>query len=136
MKKLDDIPKKEIFSVPEGYFDELPGIIQARVAKRQASPRFSMARFSLRYALPGVVVVAAALFWYLRVTPAIDPENVLAGVDTEQLIAYIEETDLSTEELMEQVELDQTDIESIVDEVYGAPLDPQAAEELIDELEF
>lgn len=136
MKKLDDIPKKDIFNVPEGYFDKLPGIIQARVTKAQPAPRFSLAKFSLRYALPAVVVVAGALFWYIGITPSVDPENILAGIDTEELVAYINESDLSTEELMEQVELDQTDIENIVDEVYGLPLDPNAAEELIDDLDL
>ena len=32
MKKLEDIPKKEIFDVPDGYFEKLPGKIQARIS--------------------------------------------------------------------------------------------------------
>lgn len=136
MKKLDDIPKKNIFNVPDGYFDKLPGIIQARATKEQHTTGFSLARFSVRYALPAVVAIAGMLFWYTRIQPSPDPENILAGIDTKELIAYISETDLSTEELMEQVELDQTDIENIVDEVYGLPLDPNAAEELIDALDL
>jgi hypothetical protein len=34
MKKLEDIPKKTIFEVPEGYFDKLPGVIQSRIAEQ------------------------------------------------------------------------------------------------------
>ena len=33
--KLEDLPQKEIFDVPEGYFEKLPGTIQARIAERQ-----------------------------------------------------------------------------------------------------
>ena len=34
MKKLEDIPKKQNFEVPEGYFEKLPGIIQSRVTQQ------------------------------------------------------------------------------------------------------
>lgn len=135
MKKLEDIPKKEIFDVPEGYFDKLPGIIQARVA-REVTPRFSMARFTLRYALPAMMVVVAAVLWFMPQSSSTDPEALLAGIQTEELVAFISEGDLSTEELMDEVELNATEVEDIEDEVYGLPLDQEAAEDFIDDLEL
>ena len=60
VKKLEDIPKKNIYEVPEGYFDKLPGIIQSRVAKEETirKPFFV---HSLRYAIPAMVVAIVAL---------------------------------------------------------------------------
>ena len=134
MKKLEDIPKKEIFDVPEGYFDKLPGIIQARVAS-ESTPRFSVARFTLRYALPAMMIVVAAVLWFMPQSTSTDPEALIAGIQTEELIAFISEGDLSTDELLDEVELNATEVEDIEDEVYGLPLDQEAAEEFIDDLE-
>ena len=56
MKKLDEIPKKSIFEAPEGYFDRLPGIIQARVSPlavgaKQGPQWMPYFFFGLKYAL-------------------------------------------------------------------------------------
>ena len=68
MKKLEEIPKKEVFKVPEGYFENLPGIIQARVAQ-QNKVGGSQACFHLcpaicppchRFFCPGVILVYSA----------------------------------------------------------------------------
>src|SRR5688572_18050221 len=113
--KLEDIPKKEIFTAPDGYFDTLPGVIQARVAKqsRFAQPAW---QYSLRYALPAVVLVAAGILWYTRQTSA---QDVLAGIATEELVRYLEESEgLSTDELLDTNLLDADDVQSIEQEVY------------------
>jgi hypothetical protein len=65
MKKLEDISKKNIFEVPDGYFEKLPGIIQARVAKPESTPWFVP---TLKFALPIVAVLAS---WHLLVFLAI-----------------------------------------------------------------
>ena len=49
MKKLEDIPKQNIFEVPDGYFDKLPSVIQARIAKPE--PKFWQLP-AFRYAMP------------------------------------------------------------------------------------
>jgi hypothetical protein len=59
MKNLENIPKKNIYEVPEGYFDKLPGIIQARIAaetpETKKSPFFL---YSIRFALPALLIGA------------------------------------------------------------------------------
>ena len=118
MKKLEDIPKKHPFEAPEGYFDKLPGMIQARIEKesgvKESIPYF---RYALQYALP-VVVLAIVAVIYLVPQKAQDVDSLLASVSTEELVAYLEESELTTDELLESVELDVESVEAIESEVY------------------
>lgn len=120
MKNLENIPKKNIFEVPDGYFDKLPSSIQARLEsdspKREPKPYF---RYALQYALPVVLVVVAAIFIFKPKSASV--EDLLATVSTEQLIAYLDEIDvntLTTDELIESFEFDAETIEAIEQEVY------------------
>ncbi|MBX2969322.1 MAG: hypothetical protein KF803_08115 [Cyclobacteriaceae bacterium] len=120
MKNLENIPKKNIFDVPDGYFEKLPSRIQARIGaenpQAETKPYF---RYALQYALPVVLVVVAAIFIFKPKSNSV--EEMLASVSTEQLVAYLDEVDmntLSTEELIESFEFDTETIEAIEQEVY------------------
>ena len=117
MKKLEDIPKSDIFKVPDGYFDALPSIIQARVTKKEKEwlPVF---RLSLKYALP-VVVVAFGLFWFLNNgNGATTTEELLASISSDDLIEYIQDADISTEDLLESIDYTQINADSL--ELYDS----------------
>ncbi len=118
MKKLEDIPKNHPFKVPDGYFDNLPGIIQSRVAEKsevlEAKPYF---RYALQYALP-VVVLAIVAVVYLYPTNPQDVDPMLASVSTEELVAYLEQSEITTEELLDEMDLDSESVEAIESEVY------------------
>lgn len=123
MKKLEDIPKHNPFSVPDGYFDKLPGVIQARIAGRtaekQTRPYF---RYALQYALPVVALIIVAV---LYLTPK-EPErydDILASVSTEQLAAYLADSDITTNDILESAGLDQESAEAIEAEVYFNDID-------------
>jgi hypothetical protein len=127
--KLDDIPKKEIFTAPEGYFDALPGVVQARIVKQQHVTR-PVWQYSLRYAVPCVLVLVAGIVWYTR--QAASAQDILAGVATEELVSYLEETEaFSTEELLDNNLLDADDAQAIEQKVY----DLQLPEDLLDDLQ-
>lgn len=107
MKKLEDIPKKDLFKAPDGYFDKLPGIIQARVVKPEPKSIWVPV---LKFALPVLALVTVGIFWFSNpATQSLETE--LASIDTDQLVAYIdineiawedeEVTDLSADELLE-----------------------------------
>ena len=114
------MPKKNIFDVPDGYFDQLPLKIQARIEaespKSESKPYF---RYALQYALPVVMVAVAAIFIFQPKSHSV--EDRLASVSTEQLVAYLDEVHtyaLTTEELIESFEFDSETIEAIEQEVY------------------
>lgn len=135
MKKLEDIPKKNIFQVPEGYFDELPGRVQARISAGNVSRATSWSwTTALRYALPSLVAVALFAGWWLKNdAPEEDAEAILASIETEQLAAYLEEYELIDDDLILYDELTEEDAAAIEDEVYEATFDEEYFEQLLEE---
>jgi hypothetical protein len=100
MRKLEDIPRKAPFKVPDGYFDQFPTIIQARMAKDGGGARAShVLNFSLKFVLPLVALIAAGIFW-LRPDPA--PANPLDDVDTGQIALYLSD--------VEHLDLEETEV--------------------------
>ena len=109
MKKLEDIPKKSIFEVPEGYFEKLPGVIQSRVSEiNPGRERTSYLIFSFRYALGAIVLVAASIFTYQYYnTPPTDVESILASVDSQDLVEYLDSDEVSIEEILENIDTNE-----------------------------
>lgn len=134
--KLEDIPKKNVFKEPEGYFDELPGIIQSRIVKEETKP-FGIPSFGLvlRYALP-LLAVGIALFLIFRQSDPMssNPEELLASVDAEALSSYLIESDLTTEELLDFAYLDEEDINALNDQLFYPEIDIDLLEEFEIEL--
>lgn len=117
MGRLENIPKEQIFNVPADYFDKtLPAAIQSRIATHSSEPARKPAfQVALRYALP-LVLVVAVLFYYLQ--PRTDAESILASVETDDLIMYLQESGMTTEDLLEHVALSDEDLEAIENEIY------------------
>lgn len=135
MKKLENIPKKEIFSVPDGYFDTLPGKIQARISMETPAREQGFAlRYKLQYVLPVVVLLAAGIFWIAGANKTDDPETLLASVQTEALMTYLSESDLTTEDILETIEFNTSDLDAIESEVYELNLEALPLEDVIDDI--
>lgn len=135
--KLEDIPKKNVFKEPEGYFDKLPGVIQSRIAEKAPQPFFYTSwGVVLKYALPAFIAGIALLF-ILRSNNSINnPEELLASVSSEELTYYLVESDLSTEELLDIADLDGEDIDALNESVFYQDFDSELLEEYADELEL
>lgn len=136
--KLEDLPKKEIFDVPEGYFEKLPGVIQARIAERkQQTTSRPVLRYAFQYALPLVIIGAIGLIWFEKSSSKPSSiEITLAEIQTEDLITYLDDTDMSTDELLEHASLDAADVEEIEHEVYSLGLDDETLDILTDEMDL
>lgn len=121
--------------MPDGYFDTLPGKIQARISKEK--PRYEQAfifRYKLQYVLPAAVLLAFGIYWFSNTSKATDAESLLATVQTEELMAYLGESDLTTEDILETVEFNTTDLEQIESEVYELNLDALQLEDMINDI--
>ena len=137
MKKLEEIPKKEVFNVPEGYFENLPGIIQARVAKQNKSEAVRpVLTYALQYAFPVIAFFALGLFWFISKNEAPTAESILASIQTEDLVAYLDEDDLTTEELLDDVTLSVEDAIEIEGAVFEFELDDENVEDFLDEIDI
>lgn len=122
MRKLDDIPKKQIFHVPEGYFEDLPLRIQTRVAQTKATTHsMRTLRRGWRLAFAAIIVIGTVVFFLRRPSPK-DAESILATVETQDLIEYLQEVDLTTDDLVESLEFNAADVEAIENQVYDLPL--------------
>ena len=121
MAGLEDIPKKQFFTTPEDYFDKLPGKIQSRISTaKKGAERKLVLMYALRYALP-LVVIAGLIFFY-NSSPS-DAETILASVDTEELINYLQESGMTTEEVLDNVKFSPEELEAIENEVYDFSFD-------------
>lgn len=108
MKKLDDIPKKAVFGAPEGYFDTLPTIVQSRVTESRAQQK-SWA-MGWRLAMPlAALVILGVLFWPAPLNKDVSPNQIVAGLNAEDILDYMQEENLNTEDLLEQIDYSQVD---------------------------
>ena len=116
--KLDELPKKEVYSVPENYFNELPSIIQARVieSEKAASPQLIWSS-ALRYALPVLALIMMLVYFGTRIKNSdIDVQAMIDEIPTEELISYITESEITTDELLSLIDLNELDVDGMVDE--------------------
>jgi hypothetical protein len=120
MKKLEEIAKENIFKVPDGYFEKLPGVIQARVAKPEPKVSFAPA---FKFALPVVAIAIAVTVWFT--SQGVSFEDQLNEIQTEQLMAYLEESDLSADLLTEEVSWSAEDLNELEEKVFSSmePID-------------
>jgi len=113
MKKLEDISKESIFKVPDGYFEKLPGIIQARVAKPEPRVWFAPA---LKFTAPVLAIAIAIAIWFTAGQGG-SLEDQLNEIQTEQLMAYLEESDLSPDLITEEIRWSEEDLNELEEEV-------------------
>lgn len=110
--KLDDLHKKNIFQVPERYFSKLPERVQARVSAKRPdlSPVFN---WNLAFKIVPItaVLVVVLYFGVFRSTQSQDPIEMIAMVSSEDIIAYLELTDITTDEIIEGIDLEMIDFD-------------------------
>ncbi|HTH56252.1 MAG TPA: hypothetical protein VL728_09415 [Cyclobacteriaceae bacterium] len=113
MKRLDEIPKKNVFEVPDGYFDQLALKIQAKTETiSPAKKTISGWSFALRYALPVLLLVIGGIIVWKPKTVQ-DTEQLLASIPTEHLIDYLHESEIAEAELLEVINFDDRDVDSL-----------------------
>jgi hypothetical protein len=130
--KLDNIPRENIHKTPEGYFDELPGIIQARVTQKSSRSTFWQTllvpatgwKVALATAVLALILVFSIVFESNKVSGTVD--EILAEVSLEDLIEYVEYSDITTDDIL--AELDMSEYE--LDDIMGDDI------MLLDEMEF
>lgn len=115
MKKLEDIPKQNIFNVPEGYFDQLPQVIQSRISKPK--PEFwklPVFRYSVSMA---TLIIIGFTWWNLQKEVTI--EDQLGKIETDQLIAYLDDADVTSEFLTEEFSWSENDLNELEESVFS-----------------
>ncbi len=114
MKKirLEDLKKRQVLSEPpEGYFDRLPGIIQSKTAHKAKTGRKAARQVywirALKLVPVAALLVIIALYSGIFTANDVNPdfEELLSQVSTEEIVLYLEELDISNEEILEGVDI-------------------------------
>lgn len=137
--KLDELSKKDVFSVPDGYFDKLPTIIQTKAVESTKKRKVYSPVGVMRLALPALIIILVSGyigFKYLNNPVRQDAriEDMLADVSTEELVSYLGESDITSDELLDMVSFEGESLEDFstgIDEVSDEDL-----ELLINEFDF
>lgn len=123
MKKIDlnELDKNQPFKAPDGYFEELPSLIQSKAVDSGRNTRIWELP-AVRWAtVPAMMLVAIVIFFALP-SENQNPEDLLSEVSTEELIAYLETSEMSTTELLEMIDepnslFDGTDVDMLGDDL-------------------
>lgn len=91
--KLSDLPKRNIYEVPDKYFDRLPAQIMERTAGAGYSPApwYAAAWKPLRLALaPLMLVLVLGVLYFANLDNKADQQKVnLAGIQDEDILNYL-----------------------------------------------
>lgn len=105
---LENFSKEEMFSVPDGYFNKLPTIIQAKaIESTQKRMVFSNVGV-LKFAIPTLLLLLMVGYFgykYQNNPAGLDTkiELMLAEVSTEEMVSFLDESELSSDDLLELV---------------------------------
>ena len=113
MKRLEDIPKNDLFKAPEGYFDTLPSAIQARIAERRKPSWVPSPGLAFRLAVP-TVILATSLIWLLNSRADVaTTDELLASVNSQDLAEYINEVEMTTDDFLESIDYSKINADSL-----------------------
>ncbi len=102
--KIEDIKKENVFKVPDGYFEDLPLRIQTRIQTGVPVEKVSVFRRRvIWYAVSFAAVVLIALTILKLYTRQPSPEKLLSEVPTSALVHYLETSEISEDELLDNV---------------------------------
>ena len=139
--KLEDLNKDNIFKVPDNYFENFPDRLQKRIEDKERQKKVPVIRLRtiVRMAAAAAILIFA-IYGINKIndnTTSVD--EILSGISTEELVNYLVESEISTDEFLESLDvsiLTSTE-DPISDEfVPSEPIDEETIDELLDEYEI
>lgn len=116
--KLESIEKGNIHQVPDQYFSKLNADIRNRIenektaVKKKETPVFKLA---MPVAIAAILALAYFLFWTpSAVDSGYNTDHALAEVSVDDILDYLEDIELSEDEILASI-----DVEVLANEVIG-----------------
>ncbi len=106
---LDDLPKQNIFKVPENYFNDLPMRIQAQTSgKSKVVPLISWSKKRTWGSI--AACTAVGILGYFTLMPNQDSlgNEALAGVQNQEIVNYLIQENLNQGDFAEQINGNKT----------------------------
>ncbi|WP_456462275.1 hypothetical protein [Reichenbachiella sp.] len=140
-KKIDieSLERKSIHQVPDGYFEDLPLKIQTRInnQKEPTSPAF-ITRMQLVWSLSAAIAIFLIGWILYPQDTSPTAEQLLASIETEDLIDYLYEEDISTDEIIASVDENffLEELEDLETEMINEDLSNEDLETIYSELDY
>ncbi|MCE7043421.1 ash family protein [Dyadobacter sp. CY312] len=100
--RLDDLKKETPFSVPDGYFDKLPQIIQSRIVSEPARKPLVGWSWQRSVSLVSAMALILVLVWVtVPERQGALGEGPLTDISDASIVAYLEDQDISYYDLSE-----------------------------------
>ncbi len=137
MKKLDEIPKKDPFTTPEGYFERLPAQISARLEQKPGLFERPVFRYSWQLALPVLILAIAGIWWLNNSEDDSKSEMLLAQIETIELMDYLADADaLSYEDFIEEMNPNGAEADSLEQSVFKLSMPDGDLDELLNDIDI
>lgn len=127
--RLDDIAKKkEPFSVPDRYFEELPLKVQQKIAEKPRQSVLHLPVWSYATAASVLLLLTTYMLWG---TGGGAVDDLLGDISNEDLIAYLQETELDESDLILALEgVDDNELLENIELLNGLELQNQPIDEM------
>lgn len=101
--KLDDIEKnKQPFAVPKGYFEDLPMKIQSKIEVKKKDSWTKNPAFKLAFSMAAMAAIIFSVFALFSDPQS--PEDILANISQEELLAYVDLVQLEESDILNAFE--------------------------------
>jgi hypothetical protein len=133
--KLDDIEKNsQPFSVPEGYFDDLPMKIQSRIQTEKKETWIHSPSFKVAFSVAAMMIIVMTIIFLNK---AISPEEMLADISEVELLAYIDNMQIEESDILNVFNEDVEDIDFFDTEgIESLELEEESLDDLLIEYEL
>ena len=118
--KLSGISKENPFEIPEGYFEELQQSIHKRITEESSDtktilfvPGFNWQTSLIAAALTIIAVVYST---FQQVNVSQDPQQILAEVSVNDILDYIDYSDLTTSDILAVVNFEENEIDKFIED--------------------
>lgn len=133
MTKLKDIPPKDIYKVPEGYYEELFEQVTHRIGQEPQKGLLYQPRFKL--ILASIVIILLALWYFLdNTTNNYSIQDELSTIDRSELLQFAYDNDFSITDITSELDIADSTYTKIMDENLDFN-DQNLEEEILMELE-
>lgn len=111
--KLKGLKDKQLFTVPDGYFDRLPERVQARITTSEKRMVFKFP-VALKFAFPVVLLTIVVVFWMQNngINKTQDVHQLLSEIPTDDILDYLEDSDLSLADIIDGIDGEESVFEN------------------------
>ncbi len=100
---------KKIYKVPEGYFDQLPDKIIAKVEAQKGNKKIRPLYVVVSAIAASLLILAMVIF--NDTSQPVSAEDLLSTVSTADLIDYLAESDINTDDIINEVDWTKNTLE-------------------------